>query len=61
MVADLSFHIEVQPFAADGLVAARWTGRGTTTDGTESGFFGNDILTVRADRLAEYRVASGER
>ncbi|MBL1066450.1 ester cyclase [Streptomyces sp. 7-21] len=59
MFTSLRFVIEVGPFAANGLVAGRWSGVGRT-DGGEARFFGNDILRVRDGRFAEYWVASGQ-
>ena len=38
-------------------VAARWTGSGTTPEGTMS-FFGNDILRIANGRFVQYWTAS---
>lgn len=38
-------------------VAARWTGVGTTSDGTLN-FLGNDLLRIDGDRFVEYWAAS---
>ena len=46
------------PIADGDLLAARWTGTGTTPDGGEMPLLGNDILRVADGRLAEYWVAS---
>jgi predicted SnoaL-like aldol condensation-catalyzing enzyme len=58
MFADLTFRLEVGPIADGDLLAARWTGTGTTPDGGEMPLLGNDILRVADGRLAEYWVAS---
>lgn len=60
MFADLTFEIEVAPLADADMVAGRWVGTGTTTDGAASRFFGNDILRMREGRFCEYWVASAE-
>lgn len=60
MFAELSFEIEVQPLADGDMVAGRWVGTGSMTDGTKSRFFGNDILQIRDGRFCEYWVASAE-
>lgn len=57
---DLVFEVEVGPFAADGYVAGRWAGQGTTSDGQISYLTGNDILSVRDGRFTEYWVTSTE-
>jgi hypothetical protein len=60
MFADLAFEIEVDPLAEADMVAGRWIGTGTMTDGAASRFFGNDILRLREGRFCEYWVASAE-
>lgn len=57
MFADLAFTIEVGPVVEGDLVAARWTGRGRTTEGPAR-FVGNDVLRVRDGRFVEYWVAT---
>lgn len=58
MVDDLTFHMDVGPVAEHDLIAARWTGEGTSAEGRMR-FFGNDLLRVGGDgRIAEYWVAS---
>ncbi|MGK4065174.1 nuclear transport factor 2 family protein [Rothia sp. HC945] len=61
MFSDLSFEIEVPPLVDGDMVAGRWAGTGTMTDGTVYGFFGNDILRVDNGKFREYWVASAER
>jgi predicted SnoaL-like aldol condensation-catalyzing enzyme len=58
LVAQLTFRLEVGPIADGDLLAARWTGTGTTPDGGEMPLLGNDILRVADGRLVEYWVAS---
>ena len=58
MFSDLTFRLEVGPIADGDLLAARWTGTGTTPDGGEVPLLGHDILRVADGRLAEYWVAS---
>ncbi|OBG57529.1 MULTISPECIES: nuclear transport factor 2 family protein [unclassified Mycobacterium] len=55
MMADLTFAIQLGPFAEGDLVAGRWVGTGRGPDGPVS-FTGNDILRLSADgrRFAEY-------
>ncbi|WP_082954806.1 polyketide cyclase [Mycobacterium sp. E735] len=55
MMADLTFAIQLGPFAEGDLVAGRWVGTGRGPDGPVS-FTGNDILRRSADgrRFAEY-------
>lgn len=57
MFTALEFRIEVGPLVDGDLVAARWTGAGTTADGAMA-LLGNDILRVQDGRFAEYWVAS---
>lgn len=57
MFTDLTFTLEIGPIVEGDLVAARWTGRGRTPEGTME-FFGNDILRIRDGRFVEYWVAS---
>lgn len=64
---DLTFEPEVGPIVQDGLISARWTGRGkykggfpgaTAEPGTEIVFRGNDILQFADGRFVEYWVCS---
>ncbi|MEO5964176.1 MAG: nuclear transport factor 2 family protein [Candidatus Limnocylindrales bacterium] len=57
MFSEITFTLDVGPIVEGDLVAARWTGVGTTPDGTMS-FFGNDILRIDGDRFVEYWAAS---
>jgi hypothetical protein len=57
MFSQITFELQVGPLVDGDLIAARWTGRGTTPEGTMS-FFGNDILRVANARFAEYWTAS---
>lgn len=57
MFSEITFKLEVGPIVEGDLVAARWTGVGTTPDGTMS-FFGNDLLRVESNRFVEYWAAS---
>jgi hypothetical protein len=57
MFSALEFRLEVGPIVDGDLLAARWTGTGTTPDG-DMRLLGNDILRVAGGRLAEYWVAS---
>ena len=57
MFTSLRFEVQVGPFAGDGYVAGRWTGRGGTDEGVAA-FFGNDILRIRDGHFTEYWVAS---
>ncbi len=57
MFTEITFELEIGPLVEGDLVAARWTGKGTTAEGTMS-FFGNDILRVADDRFVEYWTAS---
>ncbi|BCO37788.1 polyketide cyclase [Mycobacterium heckeshornense] len=50
---ELTFDIEVGPLVDGELVAARWSGRGTS-GGTVTPFSGNDILRVADGRFVEY-------
>lgn len=59
--SDLTFEIEVPPLVDGDMVAGRWAGTGTMTDGTVYGFFGNDILRADHGKFREYWVASAER
>jgi len=54
----LAFTVEIPPFTEGDLVAARWTGTGTSPAGDVSHFWGNDILRLSGTRFAEYWVAS---
>ena len=58
MFAELTFRLEVGPIAEGDLLAARWTGTGSTPDGGQMPLLGNDILRVADGRLAEYWVSS---
>ena len=51
--SDLTFVVEVEPFVARDLLAARWVGTGSTADGPKR-FTGNDILRVADGRFVEY-------
>ena len=53
MLSELRFVIEIEPFVERDLVAARWIGTGSTTDGPAR-FTGNDILRFADDRFVEY-------
>jgi hypothetical protein len=53
MFSDLKFVVEIEPFVAGDLLAARWIGTGTTADGPVR-FTGNDILRVADGRFVEY-------
>jgi len=57
MFDELTFALEVGPLVDGDLVAARWTGTGSTPQGSIS-FFGNDLLRVADRRFAEYWPAS---
>ncbi|OEU88643.1 polyketide cyclase [Streptomyces abyssalis] len=57
MFSEISFTLEVGPFVEGDLVAARWTGRGVTPEGTVT-FTGNDILRASEGRFAEYWVGT---
>ncbi len=57
MFKDLAFSLEVGPIVEHDLVAARWTGRGSTSEGKMT-FFGNDILRINGDRFVGYWTAS---
>lgn len=57
MFDELAFEVQVGPLIDGELVAARWTGSGTTPTGTMQ-YFGNDILRVVDGRFAEYWTAS---
>ena len=57
MFTELLFELEVGPLVEGELVAARWTGRGTTPEGSMR-FFGNDILRIADGRFVEYWTAS---
>lgn len=58
MFDDISFQLQVGPLVEGNLVAARWTGRGTTRKGEVVNFLGNDLLRVRDGRFVEYWPAS---
>ncbi len=58
MFAELTFRLELGPIVDGDLVAARWSGSGTTPDGGETPLLGHDILRVADGRVAEYWVAS---
>ena len=51
------FGDSAEGLAVAGLVAARWTGVGTMSDGTVR-FLGHDIVRVEDGRLVAYWVAS---
>lgn len=57
MFTEITFQLQVGPIVDGDLVAARWTGRGVTSDGSMT-FFGNDILRVADGRFVEYWTAS---
>ncbi|MDN5745527.1 MAG: ester cyclase [Nocardioidaceae bacterium] len=57
MFSEITFTLEVGPIVEGDLVAARWTGVGTTPDGTMN-FFGNDLLRLDGDHFVEYWAAS---
>jgi hypothetical protein len=57
MFDSITFELQVGPLVDGDLVAARWTGAGTTAQGSTT-FFGNDILRTAGGRFAEYWVAS---
>lgn len=63
----LIFTLEVGPIEEDGLLAARWTGRGnysggmphaTASAGATVEFSGIDLLRLREGKVAEYWVSS---
>lgn len=53
MLSDFKLVIEVKPFVAGDLLAARWIGTGATKDGPKR-FTGNDILRFADGRFVEY-------
>jgi hypothetical protein len=53
MLSDLNFVMEVKPFVAGDLIAARWIGTGATKEGPKR-FTGNDILRFANGRFVEY-------
>lgn len=57
MFSEITFTLEVGPIVEGDLVAARWTGVGTTPDG-RTNFFGNDLLRIGGHRFVEYWAAS---
>jgi predicted SnoaL-like aldol condensation-catalyzing enzyme len=57
MFSEIRFTLEVAPIVEGDLVAARWTGVGTTPDGTMN-FYGNDLLRIDGGRFVEYWAAS---
>ena len=54
---EIGFRLQVGPIVEGDLVAARWTGRGTTSQGSTD-FLGNDLLRVADGRFVEYWPAS---
>ncbi|ROZ89199.1 nuclear transport factor 2 family protein [Gordonia sp. OPL2] len=59
MFDEVTFTLDVQPFAGDDHVAARWVGAGVR-DGETTRFTGNDILRLDGERFAEYWVGTVE-
>ncbi|CAN5567238.1 hypothetical protein BH23ACT6_BH23ACT6_19970 [soil metagenome] len=58
MFSSIRFEIEVGPIAEGDLVAGRWRGQGSTTEGESMAFIGNDLLRVSGGRFVEYWVAT---
>ncbi|GAA4674268.1 nuclear transport factor 2 family protein [Gordonia humi] len=54
----LEYRLEVEPFAGDGHVAARWISHGAVRAGQTTHGSGNDILRVENGRIVECWVAS---
>ncbi len=57
MFDELTFSLQVGPIVEGDLLAARWTGTGTTQQGPAH-FLGNDLLRVDQGRFVEYWPAS---
>lgn len=57
MFSEITFTMEIGPVVDGDLVAGRWTGVGTTADGTMT-FFGNAILRLEDGLFVEYWTAS---
>jgi hypothetical protein len=53
MLSDLKFVVDIDPFDAGDLLAARWIGTGAADDGPKR-FTGNDILRFANGRFVEY-------
>ncbi|MGB5951736.1 MAG: nuclear transport factor 2 family protein, partial [Ornithinimicrobium sp.] len=58
MFSSITFEIEVGPIVEGDLVAGRWRGHGTRTDGESMAFVGNDMLRVADGTFVEYWVAT---
>lgn len=57
MFTEITFELQVGPIVEGDLVAACWTGTGTTPGGPVR-FTGNDVLRVDQGRFVEYWPAS---